>query len=90
VVLDEQLRPRLADPAVRANVEAELGKLLRDVNEGLPPFERLRMLVVAREPWSIENGCLTPTMKIKRSRIEDSVAGQVDAWYAAQGPVLWA
>jgi long-chain acyl-CoA synthetase len=90
VVLDEQLRPRLADPAVRANVEAELGKLLRDVNEGLPPFERLRMLVVARDPWSIENGCLTPTMKIKRSHIEDSVAGQVDAWYAAQGPVLWA
>jgi len=90
VVLDEQLRPRVADPAVRANVEAELGKLLHDVNEGLAPFERLRMLVVAREPWSIENGCLTPTMKIKRSRIEDSVAGQVDTWYAAQGHILWA
>ena len=29
------------------------------------------MIVVAREPWTIENGCLTPTMKIKRSRIED-------------------
>ena len=47
------------------------------------------MLVVAREPWTIENGCLTPTMKIKRSRIEAAVAPQVDAWYAAAGPVLW-
>jgi long-chain acyl-CoA synthetase len=90
VVLDEQLRPRVADPAVREQVQAELGKLLREVNEGLAPYERLRMLVIARDPWSIENGCLTPTMKIKRSRIEDSVAGQVDAWYAAQGPILWA
>jgi len=89
VVLDENLRPRVGDGAVRARVEAELGQLLRDVNENLAAHERLRMLVVAREPWTIENGCLTPTMKIKRSRIEAAVAPQVDAWYAAAGPVLW-
>ena len=90
VVLDEQLRPQVGDPAVRARVQSELGKLLHDVNAGLVAHERLRMLVVAREPWSIENGCLTPTMKIKRSRIEASVAGQVGAWYMEQGPILWA
>ena len=72
-----------------ARVDAELGKLLHDVNEGLAAHERLHVLVVARDPWSIENGCLTPTMKIKRSRIEASVAAQVDAWYGAQVPVLW-
>jgi long-subunit acyl-CoA synthetase (AMP-forming) len=48
------------------------------------------MLVVAREPWSIDNGCLTPTMKIKRSRIEAQVAPLLDAWFRAEGPVLWA
>ena len=67
---------------MRARVEAELGKLLHDVNEDLASFERVQVLVVAREPWSIENGCLTPTMKIKRSRIEAALASQVDAWYA--------
>jgi long-chain acyl-CoA synthetase len=90
VVLDEHLRARVRDAAVRARVDAELGKLLHDVNEGLATYERLHLLVVAREPWSIENGCLTPTMKIKRSRIEAALAAQVDAWYAEQGPVLWA
>jgi long-subunit acyl-CoA synthetase (AMP-forming) len=90
VVLDEHLRPRVGDAAVRARVDAELGKLLHDVNDGLATYERLHLLVVAREPWSIENGCLTPTMKIKRSRIEAALAAQVDAWYAEQGPVLWA
>ena len=89
VVLDEMLRPKIDDPAVRARVDAALGKLLHDVNEGLAAHERLHVLVVARDPWSIENGCLTPTMKIKRSRIEASVAAQVDAWYGAQVPVLW-
>ena len=48
------------------------------------------MLVVAKEPWSIENGCLTPTMKIKRSRIENEVGPKVETWYASNGKVQWA
>ena len=36
------------------------------------------------------NGALTPTMMIKRSRIEGSVAAAVAAWTDAQGPVVWA
>jgi long-chain acyl-CoA synthetase len=90
LVLAETLRPQLDDEAVRAQVEASLGALLTEVNLDLAPHERLRMLVVAREPWSIENGQLTPTMKIKRSRIEASVAAQVDGWFGTPGPVLWA
>ena len=87
VVLAESLRPKLGDPAVRAQVQAELGALLQAVNRPLADYEQLRMIVVAREPWAIENGCLTPTMKIKRSRIEASVPPQVEGWYAAQGTV---
>lgn len=90
VVLNEELRPKQKDPAVRAQVEAELTKLLSTVNAGLVGHEKLQMLVVAREPWSIENGCLTPTMKIKRSRIESEVSPQVQTWYAGNGKVQWA
>ena len=90
VVLAEELRPKLADAAVRAEVEASLKQLLADVNKYLPDYERMRMLVVAKTPWTIENGCLTPTMKIKRSRIEAAVAHEVDAWFAKPGTVLWA
>ena len=90
VVLAEQLRPQVGDPAVRGRVQGELELLLQNVNRGLADHHQLRMIVVAREPWSIENGCLTPTMKIRRSRIEASVAAHVEGWYAAPGPVLWA
>jgi len=69
---------------------AELERLLDTVNQGLADYERLRMIVVAREPWSIENGCLTPTMKIRRSRIEAAVAPQVERWYADHQKVQWA
>ena len=90
LVLAEHLRPQLADPAVRAEVERELGQLLVDVNAALALHQRLRMLVVAPEPWSIENGMLTPTMKIRRPRIEAAVADQVQRWYAQPGSVFWA
>ena len=89
VVLAEDLRPRTGDAAVRARVEQELGALLKQVNARVADYERLQMIVVAREPWTIENGCLTPTMKIKRSRIEDVAAPQIEAWYAGHRPVVW-
>jgi long-subunit acyl-CoA synthetase (AMP-forming) len=89
VVLAEDLRPRTGDAAVRAQVEQELSALLKQINARVADYERLQMIVVAREPWTIENGCLTPTMKIKRSRIEDGAAAQVEAWYAGSSKVVW-
>jgi long-subunit acyl-CoA synthetase (AMP-forming) len=89
VVLAEDLRPRSADAAVRERVERELGRLLDQVNARVADYERLQMIVVARQPWTIENGMLTPTMKIKRSRIEDSASAQVEAWYAGSRKVVW-
>ncbi len=90
VVLAEDMRPKVSDPAVRAEVEAAMTDLLKETNRGLADYEQMKMIVVAKEPWSIENGCLTPTMKIKRSRIEAAVSENVDAWYVGKGAVVWA
>jgi long-subunit acyl-CoA synthetase (AMP-forming) len=90
VVLGEDLRPRLSDAALRAEVERELARLLDRVNGHLPDYEKLQLLVVEREPWSIESGTLTPTMKVKRARIEGNVAPRVEAWYASGQKVVWA
>lgn len=89
VVLAEDIRGKVSDPAVRAQVESELAPLLKSINEGLADYERLQLFVITKEAWSIENGMLTPTLKIKRSRIEASVASDVDGWYAAKGTVIW-
>lgn len=90
VVLAEQIRPQLGNPQLRSDVEQQLGQLLKDVNQQLAEYEHLRMLVVVSDPWSIENGSLTPTMKIRRSRIEAAVAPQIEAWYASSSTVHWA
>jgi long-subunit acyl-CoA synthetase (AMP-forming) len=90
VVPAETLRPKLSDAAVRAEVQREMEQLLHKVNGELSEYEHLRMLVIVRDPWSIENGLLTPTMKIKRSRIEAAVASQVEGWYSRSERVHWA
>jgi long-subunit acyl-CoA synthetase (AMP-forming) len=90
VVLAEDLRPKLRDPAVKARTESELERLLKEVNRQLVNYEQLKMIVVLAEPWTIENGCLTPTMKVRRSHIEAAVGAKVDAWYEMKAPVHWA
>ncbi|MGI9133464.1 MAG: AMP-binding protein, partial [Rhodoferax sp.] len=89
VVLVEDLRPKQNDPEFRQHTEARLSELLREVNAEHSDYEKLQMIVIAQQPWSIENGFLTPTLKIRRNRIEAAVSSPVDAWYARGAKVLW-
>jgi long-chain acyl-CoA synthetase len=83
------LRPRQNDASLRQEVEQELTRLLDSINGSVADYERLQMIVIAQEPWSIENGCLTPTMKIKRARIEALAQPQMERWYNDKQKVLW-
>jgi long-chain acyl-CoA synthetase len=47
------------------------------------------MIVITPQPWSVENGYLTPTMKIRRNRIESAVAEHLPNWYAEKKSILW-
>ena len=89
VVLGEEVRPKQTDAAFRKHVEGELTQLLKDVNADLVSHEKLQLIVIAQQPWTIENGFLTPTMKIRRARIEGEVSSKVDSWYGGKGKVQW-
>jgi long-chain acyl-CoA synthetase len=90
IVLAEDLRPRVNDAAVRARVQAELEQLIERVNNTVADCEQLHMAVIAREAWSVENGFLTPTMKVRRARIEAAMAPHVEGWYGTGNRVHWA
>ncbi len=89
VVLAEDLRPKLGEAAVKAEVTQAMTQLLKETNATLADYEKMQMIVIASEPWSIDNGCLTPTLKIKRAKIESNVAPVVDKWFDAKDKVLW-
>jgi long-chain acyl-CoA synthetase len=56
----------------------ELEKLLDQVNAQLESHEALDHLVLCAEPWTIENDLLTPTLKLKRDRIEAKYAAMLE------------
>ncbi|WP_027612313.1 AMP-binding protein [Pseudomonas sp. URIL14HWK12:I6] len=73
----------------RASLHSSLEKLLEDVNAVLDKHERLRRLVVVKDSWAVENGFLTPTLKIKRNVIEDTYGARFEEWSARSEAVLW-
>jgi long-chain acyl-CoA synthetase len=89
VILAEHLRPRMHEAEFRTQVESEFDGLLQAINSASADHEQLHMIVVAREPWSIENGLLTPTMKVRRGRIEAAMEPHVANWYATGRSVHW-
>lgn len=56
----------------RSELSASLERTLDTVNARLESHELLDALVVVPESWSTENGLLTPTLKIKRSEVENA------------------
>ena len=89
VMLSEELRAKATSPEVKAEVDAALARLRDGVNSKIPAYEQLEFLAVVKEPWLIENGFLTPSMKIKRHVIEERYGPMVEGWYEARKPVIW-
>jgi long-chain acyl-CoA synthetase len=54
----------------RTEVTQELQKTLDAVNLELESHQRLEHIIVVKEPWAIENELLTPTLKLKRDKLE--------------------
>ena len=83
VVLTKSAREQPAGEMDRA-----LAAIREEINASLDPHERLQVIVVAGEPWTVENGLLTPTMKLKRNAIEERYAPNVKGWYDSEKAVI--
>ncbi len=80
-VLSEQARDRTQSTHNR------LVDTLNEVNSELESHQRLDHLVISDEEWSIENDLLTPTLKIKRNKLEDRYGDYL--LRSLEEPVVW-
>ena len=70
-------------------IKEEMEKLLNTVNASLDEHERMQFLVIVNEEWLPENGFVTPTNKIKRSKIEEEHLQYLDDWYSLDSSVIF-
>jgi long-subunit acyl-CoA synthetase (AMP-forming) len=84
VVLSE-----LGKRAPREEVRESLARSLAEVNAGRSRFEQLKQLVVVNEPWTVDNGLLTPTMKIRRAVMHEFYQDKYESWIAREEVVVW-
>ena len=66
------------DPKVHSMIE----KLINEYQKNLAGYEQIKRFVLLPRPFSMENGELTNTLKIKRSVINKRYARLIDAMYA--------
>jgi long-subunit acyl-CoA synthetase (AMP-forming) len=57
-----------------------LETLLKNTNPHFKKNEHLAKIIVLKEDWTIENNCLTPTLKIKRPIIEQKYLASFETW----------
>ncbi len=63
-------------------VKERIMKEVQFYNERFGKWEQIKKIEITPDTWTIEDGLLTPTLKLKRKNIEKKYQGLVDAIYA--------
>jgi long-chain acyl-CoA synthetase len=73
----------------KEELEAGLTATLQEVNAELESYEFVEKAVVMKEDWTVENGLMTPTLKVKRNEVEKIHLPSYPQWYDRPGKVVW-
>ena len=60
-------------------------KRVRDDLRDFPGYAKIRRATLILEPWSVDSGMMTPTMKLKRQAILDHHRQQIEQMYLGEG-----
>jgi long-chain acyl-CoA synthetase len=89
IVLSPEAIQRTRDAGGRHELEQVLDRLLRATNAKLEHHEQLKFLAMVDSKWSVENGFITPTLKLKRQALEHYYAPFIEKWLAQEKSIVW-
>ena len=85
IVPDDELlrhaRSESSDAACQARLQQEIQTRVAKVNKALTAPERIRRFAVVEEAFSVANGQMTPTLKIKRHAIRGTYGALLESLY---------
>ncbi|MDZ4202414.1 MAG: long-chain fatty acid--CoA ligase [Gallionella sp.] len=75
------IRPEMPEALTDSRVEAKFLRRIARNLRGFPGYAKVNRVLLLRESWTIENGLLTPTLKIKRGEIAQRFATEIRELY---------
>lgn len=75
--LDPQDPNNFKDPRV---IEAALKRISQKLHH-FPGYAEIYRILLTQEPWTVESGLITPTLKLKREHIHEKYANELAALY---------
>jgi len=71
-----------ADLVGHPHVQKLYEEIVNQVNRNLAQFEKLKKVLVLPEELSVEHGTLTPTLKLRRRKVEERYREMIEKMYA--------
>jgi long-chain acyl-CoA synthetase len=88
-LISDDAQKQCRDPQGRGDLEKSLTALLEDVNGQLEAHERVAFIALVDGPWTVANGLMTPTLKLRRPLLEGRYQFLVEEWNARHRPIVW-
>ena len=63
------------------NEKEKINKVIEKINTKLTLLEKIKRIQLIDENFSIENGLMTPTMKVKRKKVTEKYINQLEDLY---------
>jgi long-subunit acyl-CoA synthetase (AMP-forming) len=77
----------------KATDKKDLEKIINDkltnANKDLANYKKISKAIIVKEDWSSENEILTPTLKIKRAKINSIYSQYFQQWNNNKSSVIW-
>lgn len=79
----------LGKPKSKPELQESLMSTVNELNPRLEKFERIAKVIIMEEDWSVDNGLLTPTLKVKRNRVEAIHMDRYPSWFDSQESIVY-
>jgi long-chain acyl-CoA synthetase len=75
------LQPDMPESLTDSNVEAKVLRRIARNLSSFPAYAKVNRVLLLRDPWTIDNGLLTPKLSLKRNKVVEMFSAEIDALY---------
>ncbi len=79
----------LGKPKSKTELETSLMTTVNELNPKLEKVEQIAKVIIMEEDWSVDNGLLTPTLKVKRNRVEAIHKDRYASWFESPDKIVY-